>query len=172
MFTLYNRVDELENVADQSVTLVMSAGDLRPMWDHIERVLRPEGAIVVFGTKEHCMAHRLHAPLKYRYEMPMNTCDWLSYGKYNRAFIFRMLDGMEGIERRIFNPIVLHMYITNTEFTMEKFLNITYTNPNDIVLDPYGDWGTFLPSMNMDRHYIGVQEDFGVLEDMHYYNDI
>lgn len=173
MFELFSAKEELSKVEDQSVTLVMSAGDLRSVWDEILRVLRPEGAVLVFGTKEHCQLHREHSLHLFRYEVPMQTCDWLSHGKYNRAYAFRLLEGHEGVERRVYNPEVIPIYQgPNKSDTMEKCWIRTYTNKGDTILDPAGDWGTFLAAMDLGRKYIGVQEDFGKLEEMHYYNDI
>ena len=169
MFQIYYRLDDLLRTQQGAAMLVLSKGDLNPIWTDVDYICNKHGCIAVYGTKEHCDHLRAAHPDIYRYHLAKAACNWLSHGKYDKSCTLRPYNE---VSKHIFNKYEADYEKPNTQHSLESYLIGVYTNPGSTVFDPYGDFDIFRTVMDMGRKYIGVQENAKLRKKMVGYVDI
>ena len=169
MFKIYASSSDIDYIPSDTATLIISKGDLHPIWDDVDRICDTYGCMAIYGSKEHCDALRKHHPMVFRYHTAKANCNWLSHGKYDQASILRPSNETN---KHVYNPFITEWNNPNTQHSLESFLIRQYTNKGSVVFDPYGDWDIFRTAIDMERRYIGIQPDTRLREKMVGYANI
>ena len=155
--TLHPTLDHLINIPTNSVDLITTSGDLTLILSEVNRVVKPEGAIVVYGSTKYIQDQRKANQDHYRYSLGNGVTMLLSNDKVPASAVFREI-GAAPNPTWTYNPQTIM-------WSLEDYIVRTYTNPGDTVLDPYATPETV--DAVRDRNFIGIQEDpliFEVLE--------
>lgn len=152
---LYQTLDQLINIPTNSVELLITTGDLIPLWAHINRIVKPEGVVVIYGSKEYVLAQREANPEHYRYTLSNGNTMFLSNNQVPASAVFRVMDAKPN-PPWIYNPQIIRWF-GDPPYTLEDYIVQTYTNTDSTVLDPYATQETMAASL--DRKFIGIQED-------------
>ena len=169
MYQIYYSLQDLIKIQQGAAMLVLSKGDLNPIWIDVDHVCDKHGCIVIYGTKEHCDHLRAAHPDIYRYHLAKSTCNWLSNGKYDKSCTLRPSNE---VVKHVFNKYEVDYEQPNTRHSIEAYMIKVYTNPGMTVFDPYGDFDIFRATIDLGRRYIGVQENAKLRKKMELYVDI
>jgi hypothetical protein len=153
--TLYHTLDQLINIPTASVDLLITNGDLSLLWSHINRIVKPEGAIVIYGGQEYVLTQRESNPTQYRYSLSNANTMFLSGNQVPAGAVFRAMDATPN-PPWIYNPQLIRWF-GDPPYTLEDYIVQTYTNADSMVLDPYATQDTVAACSN--RNFIGIQED-------------
>ena len=138
--------------------------DFDLMWEQLNRIIKPNGAIVLFGSEPFSSALRMSNIKNYKY-------DWIweksrKTGHLNAKKMPLMINENISVfykKQPTYNPqglINCNKIKKNTEGRKMEYLIKTYTNENETVLDfTMGSGTTMLACENLNRNGIGIEKD-------------
>ena len=146
-------------IEDGSVTLLITdhriTADLKA---EVLRVLKPNGAIVTYGTEQQHDFHRAMFEEIYRYRIIASITKYLSRGKYHLCAVCRVSS-----EGNTYNPQVICWNAETPPQTLEEHIILTYSNPGDIVLNLYATGDALAMTWILKRKAIALPDEYDLI---------
>ncbi len=162
-------LERMKEIADCSVDMVMSDPPygttackwdtcipFEPMWEQLKRIIKPNGAIVLFGSQPFTSALVMSNPKMFKYSVV-----WQKSQSTGHLNAWRMpMRAHEDIsvfynKQPTYNPELKDKHIANV-----RPVTKTYTNDGETVLDFCAGSGTTgVACCNTNRKFIGIELD-------------
>ena len=133
-----------------------------PMWEQLKRIIKPNGAIVLFGSEPFSSALRMSNIKQYKY-------DWVWIKNISTNFLHAKRQPLRNTENiHVFYKKCGKYYpIKSTGHTptqkpvaLLEYLIKTYTQENETVLDfTAGSFSTGVACLNTNRKFLGIEMD-------------
>jgi DNA modification methylase len=129
------------------------------MWEQLNRIIKPNGAIVLFGSEPFSSALRMSNIKNYKYDWKWDKVRGVGFqiAKYHNHptnIITVSNASQKGKQHPTQKPILLMEYLIKT-----------YTNENETVLDfTMGSGSTMVACQNTNRNGIGIEMDDNYFE--------
>jgi DNA modification methylase len=143
--------------------------DFEEMWERLNKLIKPNGAIVLFGSEPFSSALRMSNIKNYKY-------DWVWVNKVTKQGS-KITDNIGGGKRKTsyiqthtnyprnileFSKDRPSTHPTQKPVALMEYLIKTYTNEGDTVLDfTMGSGSTGVACKNTNRKFIGIEMDKG-----------
>ena len=164
--------------------------DIKLLWQSYERIIKDNGAIVLFGVEPFSTYLRNSNLKLYKYDLKWikNTvtgfqfCNCQPLRKYEDILVFSKGGANNGAKNPMkYNPQkennkyptnilyypkeTKHLHPTQKPIKLLEYLIKTYSNENDLILDNcMGSGSTAVACINTNRNFIGFEKD------LYYYN--